>query len=90
MSENRSKEEPMSNRSSPVFNQVNIVGGDPDASLRFYRKLGLEIPDNATWRAQTGAHHITAQRLSGSEATDLDIDSAAFARVDAGWRLVKP
>lgn len=70
----------MSDREAPVFNQVNIVSGDTEASLQFYRRLGVTIPDNAIWRTQTGAHHITAQRLSGDTEADLDIDSAVFAR----------
>jgi uncharacterized glyoxalase superfamily protein PhnB len=77
----------MSDRSAPIFNQLNIVSGNTGASLRFYRRLGLDIPDDAIWKTQTGAHHITAQRLSGSEAADLDIDSTGFARVwNSGWK----
>jgi uncharacterized glyoxalase superfamily protein PhnB len=77
----------MSDRSAPVFDQLNIVSGDCEASLRFYRQLGMDIPENAVWRTQTGAHHITAQRLSGSSGADLDIDSTVFARVwNRGWK----
>lgn len=77
----------MSDRSPPVFNQLNIVSGNTDASLRFYRQLGLQIPDNTVWKTHTGPHHITAQRFSEGEAADLDIDSAAFARVwNSGWK----
>jgi uncharacterized glyoxalase superfamily protein PhnB len=77
----------MSDKSPPVFNQLNIVSGNTEASLRFYRRLGLAIPDNAIWKTQSGAHHVTAQRLSESESADLDIDSIAFARVwNSGWK----
>lgn len=69
----------MSDQAPPVFNQLNIVSGDTEASLQFYRRLGLEIPDKAIWRTKTGAHHITAQRLPGETEADLDIDSSAFA-----------
>ena len=72
---------------SPVFNQVNIVSNDTEASLRFYRRLGLSIPDNAVWRTHSGAHHINAQRGSENTQSDLDIDSAVFARVwNTGWK----
>lgn len=27
-----------------VFEQVNIVSGDPTASIAFYRRLGVELP----------------------------------------------
>jgi catechol 2,3-dioxygenase-like lactoylglutathione lyase family enzyme len=77
----------MSEKLPPVFNQLNIVSGDLAASLKFYRQLGVEIPENAIWKTPSGNHHITAQRLSEGEAADLDIDSAAFARVwNSGWK----
>ena len=52
-----------------------------EATLTFYRRLGLTIPD--TDPAFLG-HHRTA-RLQGG--IDLDFDSAEFARHwDEGWR----
>jgi uncharacterized glyoxalase superfamily protein PhnB len=71
----------------PVFDQLNIVSGDVEASVAFYRRLGVAIPEDYVWRTSTGPHHVSAQRdQTGSEAV-LDIDSAAFARVwNAGWR----
>ena len=42
--------------SKPVLNQINLVCGDPDASIAFYRKLGVEILDarfGARLRAST-------------------------------------
>lgn len=70
------------------FAQVNVVTGDPDASIRFYRALGVEIPESAIWRTPSGIHHVTAQHSSSvTDAADLDIDSAAFAREwNRGWR----
>jgi uncharacterized glyoxalase superfamily protein PhnB len=71
----------------PVLDQLNIVSGDVEASIAFYRRLGVAIPEDNVWRTSTGPHHVSAQRdQSGSDAV-LDIDSAAFARVwNAGWR----
>jgi uncharacterized glyoxalase superfamily protein PhnB len=71
----------------PVFDQLNIVSGDVEASIAFYRQLGVAIPEGSVWRTSTGPHHISAQRdQTGSDAV-LDIDSAAFARVwNTGWR----
>jgi hypothetical protein len=38
----------------PVFEQVNIVVADIDASIAFYRRLGVSIPDGlAEWPAET-------------------------------------
>jgi len=67
----------------PVLDQVNIVCGDMDASLSFYRRLGVDIPENNVWRTDTGAHHIGA---SGND-TQLDLDSTAFAtHWNAAWK----
>lgn len=59
--------------SAPILDQVNIVVSDMDASVRFYRLLGLDIPDSdPAWQA----HHRTAR----SEGVDIDLDSREFAK----------
>ena len=69
-----------------VFDQVNIVSCDPAASIAFYRRLGVEIPEARVWRTKTGIHHVSAQ-IAAEGAADLDIDSAAFAQLwNTGWR----
>lgn len=69
-----------------IFDQVNIVSGDPTASIAFYRRLGVEIPEERIWRTKTGIHHVTAQTAADG-AADLDIDSTAFAQLwNTGWR----
>ena len=69
-----------------VLNQVNIVCGDLDASIEFYRRLGVEIPHDAVWRTDSGAHHVNATAGDAGGRT-LEIDSAAFApHWNAGWR----
>jgi len=71
----------------PVFDQINIVSGDVGASIAFYRRLGIAIPENDVWRTPTGAHHVSAQRATADGQATLDIDSMAFARRwNAGWR----
>src|SRR4029450_5171862 len=64
----------------PVFDQINIVSGDVGASIAFYRRLGIAIPENDVWRMPTGAHHVSAQRATADGQATLDIDSMAFAR----------
>jgi catechol 2,3-dioxygenase-like lactoylglutathione lyase family enzyme len=67
----------------PKLDQINIVSRDPEASMVFYRRLGMSIPEQRVWRTATGAHHITAQR----DDFDVDIDSTAFAQIwNSGWK----
>ena len=59
----------------PVFDQLNLVVSDMQASLTFYRQLGLEIPDtDPEW----DPHHRSAKTADG---LDLDLDSSEFAKV---------
>jgi uncharacterized glyoxalase superfamily protein PhnB len=70
-------------QAKPILDQLNIVSGDMAASIAFYRRLGVEIPDQAVWRTASGAHHASA-RDSG---IDFDLDSVAFSQIwNAGWR----
>ena len=72
-------------RTRPTLNQLNIVSGNLDASIAFYRRLGVDIPDHKVWRTATGAHHASAE--DGAEGIDLDLDSTTFAEVwNSGWR----
>ena len=64
----------------PVFNQFNLIVTDMEATLRFYRRLGLTIRDtDAAW----AQHHRTAVMPHG---IDLDFDSVEFAQQwNEGW-----
>jgi catechol 2,3-dioxygenase-like lactoylglutathione lyase family enzyme len=64
----------------PVPGQFNLVVSDMEASVAFYRRLGLTVPDaDATWQR----HHRTAHLENGF---DLDFDSQEFAHHwDRGW-----
>jgi catechol 2,3-dioxygenase-like lactoylglutathione lyase family enzyme len=65
----------------PVIDQFNVVVGDMDASVAFYRMVGFEIPEgDEVW----DAHHQSATVPGG---IDLDLDSTQFAtKWDPGWR----
>jgi len=67
-------------RERPVLDQLNLVVSDMDATVAFYRVLGLEIPDTLpVWAPD----HRNAETGSG---IDLDFDSAGFAaKWDRGW-----
>jgi catechol 2,3-dioxygenase-like lactoylglutathione lyase family enzyme len=65
----------------PVLNQLNLVVGDMDATIAFYRRLGLDIPDEA---AQDGIRHVEIEMADGIH---LDLDNETLARVyNAEWR----
>jgi predicted lactoylglutathione lyase len=73
-------------RTRPTLNQLNIVSGNVDASIAFYRQLGVDIPDPRIWRTATGAHHVSAIEADSPDAATLDLDSAAFAQIwNKGW-----
>lgn len=58
----------------PILDQVNLVVADMEATVSFYRMLGLKIPDtDPAWQA----HHRSAVVPGG---LDLDFDSIVFAR----------
>jgi catechol 2,3-dioxygenase-like lactoylglutathione lyase family enzyme len=60
------------------FDQVNVITGDMERSLAFYRLLGLEIAD--PW----GGYHASA---NFDEGFDFAIDSTDFVQVwNVGWR----
>lgn len=69
---------------APVLKGLNLVVKDMDATLAFYRRLGLDIPDAGVWRTASGAHHV---EVSMSNGLDLDFDSTELARsYNAGWK----
>ena len=66
-----------------TLDALNLVARDMDATLSFYRLLGLEIPENIVWRTETGAHHVDLKLQGGEtpgEGTGLDFDSESLAR----------
>jgi catechol 2,3-dioxygenase-like lactoylglutathione lyase family enzyme len=69
-----------------TLDQLNIVCGDPAASIAFYRRLGVDISEPQIWRTPTGIHHVGAADSSGGQTIRLDLDSAAFAQLwNASW-----
>ena len=64
----------------PILDQVNLVTSNMEASVAFYRRLGLDLPDRSP---EWDPHHRSAEVGSG---IDLDLDSVKFAREwDEGW-----
>ena len=73
------------NSARPVLNQLNIAVTDMEATLTFYRQLGLDIPQDAA--ASSGGHHA---ELPDAGGVQLDFDSEPLSRAyNAGWRAPK-
>jgi uncharacterized glyoxalase superfamily protein PhnB len=70
--------------SQASFDQVNLVVGDMDAALDFYRRLGVTIRRAPEWPPGNGARHAEAD--SASEAR-FELDNHAMAAIwHVGWR----
>ncbi len=81
--------EPIPSRRSgqPVIridiDQIDIAH-DMAATLAFYRRLGVPIPDDAVWRTSTGIHHVDVTTPSGPI---VHFDSPQLAAAyKTGWR----
>jgi uncharacterized glyoxalase superfamily protein PhnB len=58
---------------------MSVVTKDVDASIAFYRALGVQIPDEANWRS----HHVGIP----IDGTALDLDSIELTRgYDEAWQ----
>jgi uncharacterized glyoxalase superfamily protein PhnB len=65
-----------------VFNQLNIVARNFAATIEFYRRLGIEIPEGAGW--PEGTRHAAVTFANGML---LEIDNPKLAQFyNAGWR----
>ena len=68
----------------PDLNQLDLVVRDMEATIAFYRALGVVIPEGAIWRTPTGVHHVDLTMPGGFI---VHFDSAKLARVyNRGWR----
>ena len=71
---------PPMRETGPVLDQLNLVVRDMDATVAFYRALGIELPDA---RPPWDQHHRSA---SSTDPIDLDLDSHTFATSwNDGW-----
>ena len=66
----------------PLLNQLNLVARDFDATIAFYRHLGLDLPDSPPFA--DGVRHAEIELPNGFV---LEFDSVELARAyNAGWR----
>ena len=65
------------------FHQINLIVRDMHESLDFYRRVGIDFPEDAVWRTDSGAHHANA--TTGGDV-DLELDSRRMAKAyNAGF-----
>jgi catechol 2,3-dioxygenase-like lactoylglutathione lyase family enzyme len=66
--------------SPPVFDQVNLLVRDMDATLAFYTRLGLEVGAGAgpEWPPGSGARHADLTMPNG---THLEFDNPQMAAI---------
>jgi hypothetical protein len=73
--------------SKVTLDKINLICGDVNASIEFYRRLGVEIPDGAIWRTATGGHHAGVSGQSADQKIGFDLDSTVFAQHwNSGWK----
>ncbi len=70
----------MTAESQPTFNQVNLIVADMDATVAFYRRLGLDLPEAAgfEWPPGTGARHAEATTVNG---VSVEFDNLAMTKL---------
>jgi len=70
--------------SPPDLNQLDLIAADMEATIAFYRALGVDIPETAIWRTATGPHHVDITMPDGLR---VHFDSHSLAKhYNQGWR----
>ena len=68
----------------PDLHLLDLVTANMDATIAFYRALGVAIPEMAVWRTASGPHHVDITMPGGMT---IHFDSPALAKVyNRGWR----
>ncbi len=57
---------------SIVYTGLNLVAQDVEATVAFYRLLGITIPEAALWRTDSGVHHVADVEVGGSGVLEFD------------------
>jgi catechol 2,3-dioxygenase-like lactoylglutathione lyase family enzyme len=65
------------------FHQINLIVSDMHASLDFYRRVGIELPEDGVWRTDSGPH--LAGAVAGGDV-GFQLDSRRLAKAyNAGF-----
>jgi uncharacterized glyoxalase superfamily protein PhnB len=68
----------------PDLDQIDLVASDMDATVAFYRAVGVDIPEAALWRTPTGVHHVDF-KMPGGLTIHFDSPQLAVA-YNQGWK----
>ena len=67
-----------------TLNTISIVVSDMAATLAFYRRLGVDIPEDSVWLTNGVGHHVTVKLANDF---NLDFDSEAMTKgYDPAWK----
>ena len=58
------------------LDQLNLICRDVDATIAFYRLLGVDLPEATVWRTASGPHHVQGVPFGPGS---LELDSTALA-----------
>ena len=65
------------------FTAVSLTVHDTTASLAFYRRLGMVIPEESVWPSNDVGYHVAIELANGLA---LELDSVAMTKsFDPGW-----
>lgn len=60
------------------FTGLNLICRDADATMAFYALLGITYGEEAVWRNESGAHHVSGVEIGAT--AEMELDSAALGR----------
>jgi uncharacterized glyoxalase superfamily protein PhnB len=67
----------------PVLSHVDVIVEDVSEAVEFYRRAGLDIPEETVWSMGDRAHHVEVVMPGGVR---LGIDSVEMTKgYDSGW-----
>ena len=65
------------------FAQIDLVAADVARTIEFYRRLGVEVPDDAVWAPGGEPHHVEVKMPNGSAVA---FDSPKLTKAyDTSW-----
>ncbi|MGH2758569.1 MAG: VOC family protein [Actinomycetota bacterium] len=65
------------------FAQIDVVAADVGRTVDFYRRLGVDVPEDAVWAHDGAPHHVEIRMSNGAAVA---FDSPALTKAyNASW-----